>query len=314
MKKFGILLFSAAVLFSQISCGTTRLVTRKAETTETVSAETEEETKAETEEETRETSAKKNVSAMAYSFEGFTAVDNDQCSIQIDSVEDDEIWGFVINVTLENKSSDKTYMFSVDGATVNGVQDDPYFSAEVAAGKKAKESISFSDLENYGITECTDVMLTFQVYDSDNWESSVVEGETVHVYPFGEENAAAFTRESASTDQILVDNDSVTVVLIGTEEDELWGYTVNFYIINKTDANLMCAIDNASVNDYMADPYFATSILPGAQKFTGASWSGETLQESGVETVEYLDFTLRIYNWDDLEADDLFNESIHVTP
>lgn len=35
-------------------------------------------------------------------------------------------------------------MFSVESASINGVQCDPMFASEVAAGKKANEEINFS--------------------------------------------------------------------------------------------------------------------------------------------------------------------------
>ena len=60
-----------------------------------------------------------------------------------------------LKAQLENKSTEKTYMFSVESASINGVQCDPMFASEVAAGKKANEEINFSTdtLEENGIVE-----------------------------------------------------------------------------------------------------------------------------------------------------------------
>lgn len=52
--------------------------------------------------------------------------------------------GYTLKAQLENKSTEKTYMFSVESASINGVQCDPMFASEVAAGKKANEEINFS--------------------------------------------------------------------------------------------------------------------------------------------------------------------------
>lgn len=65
------------------------------------------------------------------------------------------MWGYTLKAQLENKSTEKTYMFSVESASINGVQCDPMFASEVAAGKKANEEINFSTdtLEENGIVE-----------------------------------------------------------------------------------------------------------------------------------------------------------------
>ena len=99
--------------------------------------------------------------AGGYQLESFTPIDNDECLITIKDIVDDPIWGTSINVAMENKSADKTYMFSANDIIINGVQCDGYFAKEVAPGKKANDSISlkFSDsgLTENGITEYTDI-------------------------------------------------------------------------------------------------------------------------------------------------------------
>ena len=71
------------------------------------------------------------------SFEEMTVVDNEQCAIKITGIEPDNTWGYTLNAYFENKSEDKTYMFSVQNAAINGLQTDPFFATTVAAGKKS---------------------------------------------------------------------------------------------------------------------------------------------------------------------------------
>lgn len=80
-------------------------------------------------------------SAETSAFESFTVIDNDTCSVAIRSIDPNSSWGHEIQVALENKSPDKTYMFAVETATVNGVETDPFFADEVTHGKKANGSI-----------------------------------------------------------------------------------------------------------------------------------------------------------------------------
>ena len=61
-------------------------------------------------------------SAETSAFEGFTVIDNDACSVAIRSIDPNSSWGHEIQVALENRSPDKTYMFAVETTTVNGVE------------------------------------------------------------------------------------------------------------------------------------------------------------------------------------------------
>lgn len=92
-------------------------------------------------------------------FEEVVAIDNAECAVKITEIDPDNMWGYTLKAQLENKSTEKTYMFSVESASINGVQCDPMFASEVAAGKKANEEINFSTdtLEENGIVEYTDM-------------------------------------------------------------------------------------------------------------------------------------------------------------
>lgn len=250
------------------------------------------------------------------SFTEQVVVDNEECLIKITGIEPDDMWGFTLKVLLENKSAEKTYMFSVQSASINAVQCDPFFAAEVAAGKKANEKISFSDekLEENGVGAFTDIELTFRVYDSEDWSADEVAYETVHVYPYGEGKAVQFVREAQASDNVLIDNEYVTVIVTGYEEDEIWGYTVNLFLLNKSDKNVMFSVDEASVNGFMADPFYATSVLAGKCAFSSMSWSDSTLEENSITEIEEIAFVLRAYDEDDWSADDLAKETITLNP
>ena len=250
----------------------------------------------------------------ALSFEEFVAVDNDVCSITITDIDADNIWGYTLNALMENRSADKTYMFSVESASINGVQTDPFFADEIAPGKKANEEISFSGLEDYGITDFTDIELNFRVYDSEDWMADDVVRETVHVYPYGEENASLYVREPQDTDRVLIDNDIASVVVTDIEEDAIWGYTLNLFINNKTDANLMIGVDEASVNGFMIDPFFATDVHAGKCEFTSVSWSDSALEENGITDVQEIELLLKVSDYDDWMAEDYVNERVVITP
>ncbi len=252
----------------------------------------------------------------AITFTEIVAIDNSECSIKITGIEPDNMWGYTLKAQLENKSSDKTYMFSVESAAINGVECNPLFAVEVAAGKKSNDEITFMDdaLEKNGITEYTDIELTFRVYDSEDWSADDVATQTVHVYPYGEDNVTLFTRETLSTDNVIIDNDYITVIVTGYEEDDFWGYSANLFLVNKTDKTVMFCADDVSVNGFMANPLFATSVSAGKCAFSSITWSDTTFEENGITEVEEIEFSLRAYDYNDWFADDFTNETITLNP
>lgn len=249
-------------------------------------------------------------------FTETVVVDNENCAITLTNQKLDNIWGYTLTVQLENKSADQTYMFSVDSASINGVQTDPFFATEVAPGKKANKEITFYNehLEENNITEYTDIELSFRAYDSNDWSADDVAYETVHVYPYGEENATLFTREAQPTDQVLVDNDAVTIIATGYEKDDITGYTVDLFLVNKIDKDMLVGIEDASVNGFMADPFYAASVRAGKCAFGSVTWANSTLEENGISEVENLEFTIRAFNENDWSEDDFVNELITLNP
>lgn len=249
-------------------------------------------------------------------FQVIDVVDNDQCAVKLTGIDPDDIWGYTVKAELENKSSEKTYMFSVETASINGVECDPMFATEVAPGKKSNSDINFPTevLEENGVGDFTDIEISFRVHDSEDWEADPTALETAHVYPYGKEKAAEFVRESKDTDTVLVDNDSCAVIVTGYEDDEILGYTANLFLQNKTDQTVMFSVDEVAVNGYMADPFFAHSVAPGKCAFTSMSWADSEFEENGITDVKEITFELKAANADDYEAKPYVNESITLTP
>lgn len=254
--------------------------------------------------------------AAVISFQEVTVVDNEYCTIKITGIEPDNMWGYTLKAYLENKSADKTFMFSIDSASVNGVETDTLFATEVAAGKKSNEDISFMDsaLEENNIGDFTDIALHFRVYDSNDWTAEPVATPSIHIYPYGEENAVAYTREAQPADNVIVDNAYVTVIVTGYEHDTILGYTANLFLVNKADVPVMFSVDEASVNGYMAEPFYADSVGAGNCAFSAISWSDTTLEENNITEIQTIEFLLRVYNEDDWTADDFVNETITLNP
>jgi hypothetical protein len=331
MKKIGTTLLTLALILSLTACGggtastsgtsdesssTSQGIESTANIEESASASDTSDESSSTSHDAENIASGEETEKLQFTFEETTVVDNDECAVKIIEIDTDGLWGYTLKANLENKSTDKTYMFAVEDAAINGVQCDPFFATEVAAGKKSNNDISFSSstLEEYGIKECTDIELTFRIYDSDDWTAGNVAKETVHIYPYGEDKATAYVREAQPTDIVLVDNDYVTVVVTGYDPDNMWGYAVNLYLENKTDTAVMFSVDDASVNGYMADPFYATSVSPHKCAFSSISWSSSEFEQNDISEVNEIEMLFKARDYDNWQSDSYFEEVITLNP
>ena len=98
------------------------------------------------------------------SFEEIVVVDNEEAKITLTALDPDNMWGYTVKVLLENKSTDKSYMYSIESASVNGVMITPLFATTVEPGKMANEEINLMDdlISSHLNDEITDIELKLQ--------------------------------------------------------------------------------------------------------------------------------------------------------
>lgn len=248
-------------------------------------------------------------------FEELVLVDDENCTFKITALEEDPIWGYTMKAYLENKT-DKELIFSINNASVNGFMCDPFWAATVSAGMKANEEITFPSqgLERNGIETVTEIEIPFRVYDSNDWEADDVVDEVFTIYPLGQEAVQSFTRQAVEGETVLYDDENCTVIVTGFDPENIWGYTVNVYLENKTDKDLMFSIGGAAVNGFMCDPFWAETVAAGKRSNTAISWMTQDFEENGITEVESLTLPFRVYDADDWAAEDLVNETFTVNP
>ena len=170
-----------------------------------------------------------------------------------------------------------------------------------------------SSLDEAGITDVTDIELEWVVYDSQDWSADFLLEEKFHYYPLGEDAVQPFVREAKDTDQVLVDNDVCTIIAVKSEMDELWGYQIHLYIINKSDHGLTVGIDEAAINGEPCDPYWATMIYQDRAAFDAVTWGTTFLEAAGIDKVESAELPFIIMNSDDYSQDEI-RETVTYTP
>ena len=134
--------------------------------------------------------------------------------------------------------------------------------------------------------------------------------------PAGSSSSAQEDTKPSGTnkEQVLVDDENITVKITGTQEDSLWGYTVKIYLENNTDKELMFSVDDVSVNGFMCDPFWASTVAAGKKANEKITFSEAAFKENGIEAVEDISFTLHVYDSNDLAADSLLKKTFTVNP
>lgn len=229
-------------------------------------------------------------------FRKTVLVDNESCLFQVVDV-GAEAMGYTLQIRLENRTQ-QNLMFSLSSVSVNGYMCDPFWAAAVSAGEKTEEKIIFSqaDLEQNEIALVTDIAFTLSVYDADNWTAPRLVEERFSVYPHGVEMAREYPRSAQPGDIMLLDNELCAMTVTGFDPENVWGYTANVYLENRTEADLIFAVTDAAVNGLECDPYWAVTVAAGKKCNTAIHWLEEDFAALGIGPVKALTLLVGVYD------------------
>ncbi len=259
-----------------------------------------------------------SIFATNYTLKNQAVISNDNVSFTVKKISDNSLLGTDMQVILENKT-EKNLMYSIDNVAVNGFSVEPFWATSVSAGKKAVSTITFytSDIEKYGITSLDEIEFTLRIYNEDDWMEDDVLNQKYIIYPT-EKKPGSVSHPSLkiTDDDVLYINDSncLFAVVGDCRMDDIMGYIVPLYIENKTDVDLAVTWDNVSVNGFMVDPFFATTVPAHQKKLTNVTFFASSLEESYIDEVERIEFDLKIYDSDNWFAEDYVNETFWLEP
>ncbi len=228
-------------------------------------------------------------------------VDNEDLLIAATDWDPEDLWGCTLDVYLKNKT-DRKLGFLINNACINGLMMDPFYQTALEPGEAVNGEVEWfqSDFDEADIKDVTDIELEWVVYDYDDWAADFLLEEKFHIYPYGEDAAVPYVRKARDTDRVLVDNEECTIIATGSEKDELWGFRLHLYIINKSSSHsITVAIDDAYINGESCFPYWATMIYPDRAACEAITWSNSLLEESGIETVKSLELPIVIMDSED---------------
>ena len=316
MKKIRIILsiiICLILMFTVTACGSSKNSEPSSDSkTEAVNEANGDNSKEEQDEKENES---KNGSKVDLSNYNEILVDDAGVKFEITGLDPEDFWGYSVKVYLEN-NTDKTLMYSVEDASINGVMSDPFWASEVQPGKKSNESFAFSStsLNEAGISDVTEIEFQLNIHDSEDYSAEYLVQDIFKIYPLGEENAVVTERTTEGSDVVLFESDDCKMTVIGYDPDSIFGYAVKVYLENKTYKMLMFSIDDASINGFMADPFWATTVAAGKRSYNDITWSSSVLEENKIENIESIEMRIQVRNDEDWSGDYLVDDTFSVEP
>ena len=217
----------------------------------------------------------------------------------------DGFFGTGIKVRIENDSS-QNITVQTRNCSVNDLMLDPMFSCDVAAGKKANDTILFMDtqLEAARISTIAETEFVLSIFNSDTWEDIL----TSDIIPL-QTSAADYVQAYDDSGFVAYDNGGIKIVIQkANSEDSFWGADVYVFAQNDTDANITIQARDVSINGYMVDPMFSCNIAAGKKAYSSLTFLESDLTENGITDIKNLELRFTAFNSD--TWDDIFNTDI----
>ena len=211
-----------------------------------------------------------------------------------------------VKILVENNST-KNVLVTADAVSVNDYMM-PYASlyAEVAAGKKANESLSImsSELDQSGIEVVAEMQFYIQISDSETWETMAT-SELLTLTT----SAAPYEQPVDDSGDILYDSEGIRIICKGLKQDIIWDGTVVFYMENNSGKEISIYAENVSVNGFMQDVGLWSDLRPGTKLIDGMSMIDlSDLEIESIDQIENIEFNLRVVDantWEDIKTTDV---------
>lgn len=241
----------------------------------------------------------KEITAEDVVIEEQVLLEQDGIKITAKELSTDSFWGPEVKVLIENTST-KSVTVQLRDVSVNGIMMEPMFSAEVAAGKKVNDSITFmtSEFEEAGITIIQNMEFSFHVFDTESW-NTVFDSETIYLTT----NADGMVEQEVDKEgQLVLEQDGISIVIKEADsEDSFWGADIYVYVENNSDRNVTVQARSVSINGFMVEPMFSCDVAAGKQAYDSLTFLESNLTENGIESIDNMEISFHVFDtesWD----------------
>lgn len=205
----------------------------------------------------------------------------------------DSLFGPEIKVLIENNST-QNLTIQTRGSSVNGYMVETMFSPDVAAGKKANESITLlaENLEACGIDTIADIEFSFHIFKTDNWDTYLDSDPVVLKTSAAEGYTYTYNQEGT----MVYDDKNVKIVFKELGGDSILGPELVMYIHNAGDKSVTVQTREVSINGFMIDPIFSAEVGPGKHAVSGVTFMSSDLEENEIEKITDAEMSFHIFN------------------
>lgn len=220
--------------------------------------------------------------------------DQDGIRITATDLSTDSLFGPELNLLVENDSA-QNIVVQPNYCMVNGYMMDGLLSADVAAGKKANDTLDFlsNALARCGIETITDIELDLVVSDGDSWQTLYETGPVI----LQTSAAGQYTQTYDDSGEEIYNQNGIRVVAKSVNDD-LFGMGIKFYLENNTDKAIIVNADNVSVNGYMMTDLFYSDLAPRSHAVDTLTLLGSELEDNHIDTITDAELSLQITDAD----------------
>lgn len=220
--------------------------------------------------------------------------DQDGIRITATGLSTDSLFGPELNLLVENDSA-QNIVVQPNYCLVNGYMMDGLLSADVAAGKKANDTLDFlsNALARCGIETITDIELDLVVSDGDSWQTLYETGPVI----LQTSAAGQYTQTYDDSGEEIYNQNGIRVVAKSVNDD-LFGMGIKFYLENNTDKAVIVNADNVSVNGYMMTDLFYSDLAPRSHAVDTLTLLGSELEDNHIDTITDAELSLQITDAD----------------
>ena len=220
--------------------------------------------------------------------------DQDGICITATGLSTDSLFGPELNLLVENDSA-QNIVVQPNYCMVNGYMMDGLLSADVAAGKKANDTLDFlsNALARCGIETITDIELDLVVSDGNSWQTLYETGPVI----LQTSAAGQYTQTYDDSGEEIYNQNGIRVVAKSVNDD-LFGMGIKFYLENNTDKAVIVNADNVSVNGYMMTDLFYSDLAPRSHAVDTLTLLGSELEDNHIDTITDAELSLQITDAD----------------
>lgn len=217
----------------------------------------------------------------------------------------DGLLGTEVKLLIENDSS-KNILITSSSVSVNGyMMPTAALYAEVAAGKKANESLTLmsSEMDQCGIETLAEMQFYLQIQDPETWETI----KTTDLITLAT-SATGYTQPVDDSGDVLYNENGYKIVCKGLKQDIIWDGTVVFYMENNSSKAVSIYAENVSVNGFMQEVGLWSDLRPSTKMIDGMSMIDlSDLEITNIDEIKTIEFNLRIVDaetWEDIVTTD----------